>query len=50
MSNLDGSIISTALPRINLEFNAYDNFTWVITIYMITNTAVQPCKIYYLKL
>ena len=42
ISNLDVSIISTALPKINSEFNAYDSFTWVITIYMLTNTAVQP--------
>lgn len=42
MSSLDITIISTALPKISLEFHAYESFTWVITAYMLTNTAIQP--------
>ncbi|KAG4107276.1 MFS general substrate transporter [Neocallimastix lanati (nom. inval.)] len=42
MANLDTTIISTALSKINSEFHAYDSFTWVITVYMLTNTAIQP--------
>jgi len=42
MANLDVSIVSTALPSISVEFHAYESYTWVITIYMLTDTAVQP--------
>jgi len=42
MSSLDITIISTALPRISSEFHAYESFTWIITAYMLTNTAIQP--------
>jgi len=42
MSSLDITIISTALPKISQEFHAYESFTWVITAYMLTNTAIQP--------
>jgi MFS family permease len=39
---LDTTIVSTALPTISKEFYAYESYTWVITAYMITDTAIQP--------
>ncbi|ORX84148.1 MFS general substrate transporter [Anaeromyces robustus] len=42
MSSLDITIISTALPKISAQFHSYESFTWVITAYMLTNTAIQP--------
>jgi len=42
MASLDLSIISTALPKISSQFHAYESFTWIITAYMLTNTAIQP--------
>jgi len=42
MANLDITIISTAIPRISIEFNAYESYTWIIIVYMLTNTAIQP--------
>jgi len=42
MASLDLSIISTALPKISSQFQAYESFTWIITAYMLTNTAIQP--------
>lgn len=42
MANLDTTIVSTALPTISKEFYAYESYTWVITAYMITDTAIQP--------
>jgi len=42
MANLDTTIISTALPRISKEFKIYESYTWIITSYMLTNTAIQP--------
>jgi len=46
MASLDLSIISTALPKISSQFHAYESFTWIITAYMLTNTAIQPSKYY----
>jgi len=42
MASLDLSIIATALPKISSQFHAYESFTWIITAYMLTNTAIQP--------
>jgi len=42
MASLDLSIIATALPKISYQFHAYESFTWIITAYMLTNTAIQP--------
>jgi len=42
MASLDLSIIATALPKISAQFRAYESFTWIITAYMLTNTAIQP--------
>lgn len=42
MSSLDISIVSTALPTISSDFNSKDEYTWVITAYMLGNTSFQP--------
>jgi len=42
MSSLDISIVSTALPTISDQFNSKDEYTWVITAYMLGNTSFQP--------
>jgi len=42
MSSLDISIVSTALPTISNQFDSKDEYTWVITAYMLGNTSFQP--------
>jgi len=42
MSSLDISIVATALPTISNQFNSKDEYTWVITAYMLGNTSFQP--------
>jgi len=42
MSSLDISIVSTALPTISNDFHSKDEYTWVITAYMLGNTSFQP--------
>jgi len=42
MSSLDISIVSTALPTISTQFHSKDEYTWVITAYMLGNTSFQP--------
>jgi len=32
------------LPVITTEFNAHDNYTWVIVAYLLANTSLQPSK------
>ncbi|ORX86271.1 MFS general substrate transporter [Anaeromyces robustus] len=42
MSSLDISIVATALPTISNQFRSKDEYTWVITAYMLGNTSFQP--------
>ncbi|KAG4087943.1 major facilitator superfamily-domain-containing protein [Neocallimastix lanati (nom. inval.)] len=42
MSSLDISIVATALPTISNQFHSKDEYTWVITSYMLAKTAFQP--------
>ncbi|ORX50752.1 MFS general substrate transporter [Piromyces finnis] len=42
MSSLDISIVATALPTISTQFHSKDEYTWVITAYMLGNTSFQP--------
>jgi len=46
MSSLDISIVATALPTISNQFHSKDEYTWVITSYMLAKTAFQPSKIH----
>ncbi|OUM63035.1 hypothetical protein PIROE2DRAFT_10503 [Piromyces sp. E2] len=42
ISSLDISIVATALPTISNQFHSKDNYTWVITAYMLSKTSFQP--------
>ncbi|OUM67165.1 hypothetical protein PIROE2DRAFT_58927 [Piromyces sp. E2] len=42
MANIEVAIVFTALPSISVEFHAYETYTWIVTVYMLTNTAIQP--------
>lgn len=42
ISSLDISIVATALPTISNQFHSKDDYTWVITAYMLSKTSFQP--------
>ena len=42
LSSLDITIVSSALPAINKEFNSFNNYTWIIVAYLLANTVIQP--------
>ena len=42
MASMEGSIISTALPTIAGQFNAFESFAWVGTAYIVTSTIATP--------
>lgn len=42
LATLDQTIVSTALPRIAEELNAFDNIAWVSAAYLLASTAVTP--------
>jgi MFS family permease len=42
ISALDGSALSTALPTIVAEFNLGPDYVWVVNIFFLTQTVVQP--------
>jgi EmrB/QacA subfamily drug resistance transporter len=42
VSALDTTIVDTAFPRIVAELHGEAIFTWVMTIYMLTSTAIVP--------
>ncbi|MEV4492447.1 MDR family MFS transporter [Micromonospora coxensis] len=42
LAMLDNMIVSTALPRIALEFNGADHFTWIVTAYILGTTVSTP--------
>lgn len=42
VSSLDGSALSTALPTIVAEFDLGPDYVWVVNIFFLTQTVVQP--------
>lgn len=42
LTQLDQTIVSTALPTIATELNGFANMSWVFTIYMLASTAMMP--------
>ncbi|MDA0216718.1 MAG: MDR family MFS transporter [Actinobacteria bacterium] len=42
LAALDQTIVSTALKSIVEEFNGLSHYTWVVTAYLLTSTAVTP--------
>ena len=42
MAGLDWTIVVTAIPKISKEFNAFDEISWVIIAFMLTQTAGTP--------
>ncbi|KAJ2079580.1 hypothetical protein H4R24_003675 [Coemansia sp. RSA 988] len=42
LASLDSTIVSTAIPKIALDFQALSDSTWIFTSYMLTSTALQP--------
>ncbi|KAJ2760505.1 hypothetical protein IWQ56_005472, partial [Coemansia nantahalensis] len=42
LASLDFTIVTTAVPKISLEFHALSEATWIATAYMLTTTALQP--------
>ncbi|HEU5345821.1 MAG TPA: MDR family MFS transporter [Ktedonobacterales bacterium] len=42
LSALDQTIVGTALPTIVADLNGVNNYTWVITAYLLTSTTVIP--------
>ncbi|KAJ2714617.1 hypothetical protein H4R19_001633, partial [Coemansia spiralis] len=42
LGSLDFTIVTTAIPKISLEFHALSEATWIATAYMLTTTALQP--------
>ncbi|KAJ2795742.1 hypothetical protein H4R21_004987, partial [Coemansia helicoidea] len=42
LASLDVTIVTTAIPKISLEFHALSEATWIATAYMLTTTALQP--------
>ncbi|CAG8577800.1 10295_t:CDS:2 [Acaulospora morrowiae] len=42
LATLEGTIVSTALPRIASDLKAIDKYSWVATAYLLTYNAFQP--------
>jgi len=42
LAALDQTIVGTALPKIALDLGGVSRYTWVITVYLLTSTAVVP--------
>ena len=42
LSSLDTTVVTTALPTIAGEFNAFESFAWVGTAYIATSTIATP--------
>lgn len=42
LTQLDQTIVSTALPTIATELNGFSSMSWVFTIYMLATTAMMP--------
>jgi len=42
LSSLDQTIIATALPTIGRDLGDFEHLSWIVTIYLLTSTAVTP--------
>jgi EmrB/QacA subfamily drug resistance transporter len=42
LAALDQTIVGTAMPKIALDLGGLNRYTWVITVYLLTSTAVVP--------
>ncbi|KAI8866936.1 MFS general substrate transporter [Ramicandelaber brevisporus] len=42
MGALDNTIVSTAMPAISSQFEAFESISWVATIYLLAATSLQP--------
>ncbi len=42
MAALDATIVTTALPRIATDLHGFLHLSWVVTAYLLTNTAAAP--------
>ncbi len=42
LSSLDQTIIATAMPTIGQELGDFQHLSWIVTIYLLTSTAVTP--------
>ena len=42
LSSLDGSIVSTALPKILSDLGGFQLISWVFTLYLLTSTVAVP--------
>ncbi len=42
MAALDATIVTTALPRIASDLDGFLHLSWVVTAYLLTNTAAAP--------
>jgi EmrB/QacA subfamily drug resistance transporter len=42
MAALDATIVTTALPRIATDLDGFLHLSWVVTAYLLTNTAAAP--------
>ena len=42
LAALDQTIVSTALPTIMIDLEAFDQMTWVVTAYLMTSIVVAP--------
>ncbi len=42
LASLDQTIVSTAMPRITVDLQGFDRYTWVTTAYMLTSTVMVP--------
>lgn len=42
MAALDSTIVTTALPRIASDLDGFLHLSWVVTAYLLTNTAAAP--------
>src|SRR5688500_13059011 len=42
LAALDQTIIATALPTIGRELGDLEHLSWIVTVYLLTSTAVTP--------
>ncbi|KAJ5833038.1 Aspyridones efflux protein [Penicillium riverlandense] len=42
MLTIDGSILSTAIPRITSDFNSVDDIGWYASVYLLAQMSLQP--------
>src|SRR5689334_16877249 len=42
LSALDATIVGTALPTIASELHGFEQYSWIVTAYLLTSTTVVP--------